>query len=115
MSTRLCTSGCGTHLSRFNSDDVCATCEERVTQERIARGARVGHVGHQHLTKSELRVFQLVAVGHTNEEIAGALDLSQEGVKSHIRNILRKLGVSSRGRAVWRALELGIIEPPETS
>lgn len=61
------------------------------------------------LTTREIEVLRLLAGGYANREIAGALFLSDGTVKNHVSNLLRKLGVRDRTRAVLRALELGII------
>ena len=55
-----------------------------------------GENGHQALTRREREVADLVADGLTNPEIAGRLFVSQKTVETHMTNILRKLGVSSR-------------------
>jgi DNA-binding NarL/FixJ family response regulator len=52
------------------------------------------------LTDRELEVLGLVAEGRTNPEIAEALVISQSTIKSHVKNILRKLGVRNRTQAV---------------
>lgn len=56
------------------------------------------------LTRRELEVLQLMADGRTNPEIARELVLSLSTVKSHVRGVLRKLGVSSRYQAIARYL-----------
>jgi len=48
------------------------------------------------LTSSEERVAELVAAGHTNREVAGALFISVKTVDSNLSRIYRKLGVRSR-------------------
>jgi DNA-binding NarL/FixJ family response regulator len=54
------------------------------------------------LTARELDVARLVAHGHTNAEIAGALFISAGTVKTHVANIQRKLGARNRvGIAAW--------------
>ena len=52
------------------------------------------------LTERESEVLALITQGHTNSEVAGMTYLSPNTVKSYIRNIYRKIGVSSRTQAV---------------
>lgn len=59
------------------------------------------------LTAREWEVLEHVADGATNRVVAHRLTLSEETVKSHMRNVLRKLGVSTRGAAVAWYLEMG--------
>ena len=61
------------------------------------------------LSRRELEVVRLVAVGRTNVEIAQELFLSRRTVDMHVRNILRKLGCRSRVEAAHRAGELGLL------
>ena len=53
--------------------------------------------------------MRLVAVGHTNREIAQELYLSPRTVDMHVRNLFRKLDCRSRVEAVRRAGELGLL------
>jgi DNA-binding NarL/FixJ family response regulator len=62
------------------------------------------------LSRPELEVLRLAAVGRTNREIGGELYLSPRTVDMHVRNTLAKLGCRSRVEAASRARELGIIE-----
>jgi DNA-binding CsgD family transcriptional regulator len=64
------------------------------------------------LTAAEQRVADLVAVGHTNPEIATALFMGQRTVEAHLSRVFRKLGVRSRTE-LCRALILP--DPPQTS
>ena len=61
------------------------------------------------LSPKELEVLRLVASGYSNREISDALYKSEGTVKNHVSNVLSKLGVRDRTRAVLRALEIGII------
>ena len=61
------------------------------------------------LSDRELEVLKLVAEGLSNSEIADKLFISTGTVKTHVHNILGKLGVDGRPRAIARAGELGLI------
>jgi DNA-binding NarL/FixJ family response regulator len=63
----------------------------------------------QPLTRRERQVLRLMAGGHSNREIADVLATSEGTIKNHVSNILQKLGVRDRTRAVLRGLELGVI------
>jgi NarL family two-component system response regulator LiaR len=63
------------------------------------------------LTPREMDVLRLLAQGQSNKEIARALDLVEETVKSHVRHILGKFGVQSRTQALLAAIQLGIVSP----
>ncbi len=62
------------------------------------------------LTERELEVLRLIALGHTNSEIAGQLYLSVRTVETHRSHIQHKLGVSSRAELVRYALDNDLIE-----
>ena len=61
------------------------------------------------LSSRELEVLQLVAEGHSNNEIGDRLHISQATVKSHLIHIFDKLGVNDRTAAVTVALRRGIL------
>jgi len=63
----------------------------------------------QELTKKETEVLRFVAGGYSNKEISIALSKSEGTIKNHVSNVLSKLGVRDRTRAVLRAIEIGII------
>jgi two-component system response regulator NreC len=63
------------------------------------------------LTAREREVLGLIALGHTNAEMAKLLFLSLRTVETHRANIHRKLGTDSRAELVRHALELGLVKP----
>lgn len=65
--------------------------------------------GRTALTLRELAVLREVAAGRSNKQIASALGVSEETVKTHVRNIFEKLGVADRLGAVTTAVRRGII------
>jgi DNA-binding CsgD family transcriptional regulator len=66
------------------------------------------------LTKRELEILRLVAIGQSNKEIAGDLNISMDTVKSHLKAIYVKLGVSNRTEAGNVARRRGLLTvPPE--
>ncbi|AII08486.1 LuxR family transcriptional regulator [Rhodococcus opacus] len=62
--------------------------------------------GLEELTRREREVFQLLAAGKSNTEIADELVISVFTVKSHVKKILRKLGAMNRSEAIYRYLEI---------
>lgn len=67
------------------------------------------HIGHEITSERETQVLQYIARGYSNREIAVELEISEETVKTHIKNLLLKLGASCRTHAVAIALRRGII------
>ncbi|MBP6685058.1 MAG: response regulator transcription factor [Leucobacter sp.] len=61
------------------------------------------------LTERELEVMRLVASGQTNAELAAALFLSEQTVKTHVSRILSKLGLRDRTQIVVAAYESGLV------
>jgi DNA-binding CsgD family transcriptional regulator/tetratricopeptide (TPR) repeat protein len=85
---------------------------EPVDRRLGRRAAR--ELEHGGLTRRELEILRLVAVGRTNREIARDLFLSPRTVEMHVRNVLSKLGCRSRTEATGKAHELGLVEPVAT-
>lgn len=82
--------------------------QKRLSPEVAAEIAE--HATDDPLTPREIDVLRLVASGKANKIIAADLSLTEETVKSHIRNILSKLGANDRTHAVAIGLKRGIIQ-----
>ena len=76
---------------------------------RLTQVIQQGGPGPQEepLTEREHEILQLIAKGYSNKEIAAALFISDNTVKTHISNLFDKLGVRDRTEAVTKALRLG--------
>lgn len=61
------------------------------------------------LTGREMEVLELIVRGQSNKEIGSTLSISEATVKSHINNILSKLGVNDRTQAATTALQRGLV------
>lgn len=61
-----------------------------------------------HLTKREKDVLKEIAKGKSNKEIGAALHITEKTVKTHVSNILSKLGVQDRTQAALYAVQHGI-------
>ena len=61
------------------------------------------------LTDREMDVLRLLALGKANKEIAAELFISETTVKTHVSNILMKLGVPSRTQAALYAVRIGLV------
>lgn len=68
------------------------------------------HATDDPLTEREIDVVRLIAAGNSNKQIADQLSIGEATVKSHVTNILSKLGANDRAHAVTIGLKRGIIE-----
>jgi LuxR family maltose regulon positive regulatory protein len=82
---------------------------ERALQLKQTPPARTPATPDADLSEREVAVLRLLATGLSRREIGSQLYVSLNTVKSHSRNIFRKLGVDSRADAVGRARELGLL------
>ena len=84
----------------------------RAEGELATRGVQVPAApngGVAELTEREREVLRLLASGFSNREIASALFVAEGTVKNHVSNILTKMGVRDRTRAVIKAAERGLL------
>lgn len=65
------------------------------------------------LTNRELEVLSFLVQGLSNREIAASLAVSETTVKTHVSNIMFKLGTRSRTQAAFQAVNQGLVKPPK--
>jgi DNA-binding NarL/FixJ family response regulator len=82
--------------------------QKRIPPEIAAELA--DHAAEDELTTREIDVLRLIAAGSANKEIAHQLSIAEETVKSHVTNILAKLGANDRTHAVMIGRKRGILE-----
>jgi DNA-binding NarL/FixJ family response regulator len=75
-----------------------------VVAERLA-----SRMGGSALTTRELAVLELIVGGKSNKEIGNALSISEATVKTHINNLLGKMGVTDRTQAATAAIQRGLV------
>jgi len=73
----------------------------------------VAGAGADELTARETDVLRHLALGRSNREIAAALDIGDETVKTHVGNLLSKLGVENRAQAIVQAVKRGLVSLEE--
>ena len=76
---------------------------------RLMREMRQPEQQPEPLTERETDVLKLLAVGRANKEIARDLMIGEKTVKTHVSNILGKLGVQSRTQAALHAVRAGLV------
>lgn len=75
----------------------------------IDRTARLASSDAETLTARETEVLRHVALGLSNRDIAAALSVSEETVKTHVTHVLAKLNVDNRAQAIVQALKRGLV------
>jgi DNA-binding NarL/FixJ family response regulator len=104
-------------LKDTNADDLCraikaaAAGQVQLSPEAAARLVREVRAPEspEALTDRETDVLRLLAEGKANKEIAASLAIGEKTVKTHVSNILSKLGVQSRTQAALYAAQIGLV------
>jgi DNA-binding NarL/FixJ family response regulator len=65
------------------------------------------------LSPRERQVLRLIALGHTNQQVAGMLGLSVKTVETYKSRLMTKLGLTGRAALVRYALQHGLLDEPE--
>jgi DNA-binding NarL/FixJ family response regulator len=84
--------------------------QKRIPPEIAA--AVANHLSDEELTEREIQILRLIAAGNANKQIADQLSIGEATVKSHVVNLLSKLGANDRAHAVTIGLMRGIIDLP---
>jgi NarL family two-component system response regulator LiaR len=79
----------------------------------VSRQILEAKVPRDDLTPRELDVLRQLALGRSNKEIADALAIADETVKTHVGNVLSKLQVENRAQAIVQALKRGLVSLDE--
>lgn len=82
---------------------------QRISQLNLTAPHTLAYAPGEPLTEREREVLGWIAEGCTNQEIADKLYLSPTTVKTHVQNILQKLGVSDRTQAAVMAVRSGLL------
>jgi DNA-binding NarL/FixJ family response regulator len=107
-------------LDDVSTAGIDAVISKTETSEDLVRAIELVHAGEKFglcearsgsLSAREREVLALIAQGATNSEIGRELYVSVDTVKTHVRNVFRKVGVSNRTQAALAAAEYGLASP----
>lgn len=104
-----CVEDSGSALVEIGSD--VSYSEDRFTQNRFSqdRFSQGSDFENPELTEKEMQVLNQLKSGAMNKQLAGHLNISESTLRTHLRNIYKKMHVKSRTECVSRALDYGMI------
>ena len=91
-------------VSTIRSVHAGKSCIPPVIAQKLAE-----RMATEQLTQREQEVLEQIVRGKSNKEIGSALDISEATVKTHINNLLGKLGVEDRTQAATTAIQRGLV------
>ncbi len=105
----------------FSRQDILLLCESVGPEERLAFATYLERTEGEpdmlprlyarvKLSTRELAILTALSTSSSVEGIAAALSISRNTVKTHLRNVYRKLGATNRDTALLRAAELGLLK-----
>ena len=98
----------------FDIDEViirienCMRWHQQVQQQRMTASEKAEKIKDSQLSKRELEILKLYALGMQRNEIAEQLFISSHTVKSHLQRLFTKLNISNRVQAIEKAREIGL-------
>ncbi len=92
-------------VSTIRSVHAGKSCIPPVIAQKLAE-----RMATEQLTQREQEVLEQIVRGKSNKEIGSALDISEATVKTHINNLLGKLGVEDRTQAATAAIQRGLVQ-----
>lgn len=106
------------HKKKYNYGNVLRMTQEDYLDTVLRNAKRVSKIEknfseesiEEHLTMTETLILQDIGRGLSNQEICDELGVKMPTVKGHIYNLYKKLGVKSRGQAIVKGKELGVLE-----
>jgi DNA-binding NarL/FixJ family response regulator len=108
------------YVLKDTSLETLVECIRAVDTGRLWIPASIGvklarRVADEELTKRELEVLRVMALGRSNREIGSALRIAESTVKVHVTHILEKLKASGRSEAINLAVRRGLLHPDWSS
>jgi DNA-binding CsgD family transcriptional regulator len=102
---------CDVSAERMTRIELSAEATERLLSLTGGLALADGDPPHAGLTAQELRILKLVGVGLGNEEIGREIHVAPSTVRTHLKHVYAKLGLTSRAEAIHYAIRHGLVRP----